>query len=139
MHLTRRDGIATLFVAGAVALYAVWLTGTAAQNMSTRALGAVVFGLGWAACISNTSEMAVVYGVGPHRRPPIAYVVIASLIGAAALAVGVFTLTGGNEATLASLVAAIVTLWAMSTVRHAVTGEGRRNDRAFVEHLDKAA
>jgi hypothetical protein len=44
MRLTRRDGLATLFVSVAAVLYGLWLTGTAMADMSTRVLGTIVFG-----------------------------------------------------------------------------------------------
>jgi hypothetical protein len=64
MNLKWRDGVATLFVVTAAALYGLWATGTAMSGLSTRAIGWMVFGLGWAACATNQREMAVVYGVG---------------------------------------------------------------------------
>lgn len=139
MRFTRRDGFATLFVVAAAVIYALWLTGAAFSDTSTRVIGAVVLGLGWAACTSNQAEMGVVYGAGTHRRVPMTYVVTASLVGLAALVAGLITLVSGNEAMLATLVAATITLWAMSTVRHALAGRNRRNDQAIREPLDRAA
>jgi hypothetical protein len=125
MRLRWRDGLSTLLVAAAVVLYALWLTGTAAAGMSTRVLGAVVLGLGWAACTSNQAELAVAYGAGGHRRAPWAYLVVASLVGLVALVAGVTTLVSASEAMLATLVAAMVTLWVVTTVRHVVAGQTR--------------
>lgn len=62
----------------------------------------------------------------PAARPPTTYVVIASLVGFGALVAGVITLVGGSEATLATLVVAMIVLWAMSTVRHTRPGASRR-------------
>jgi hypothetical protein len=139
MRLGRRDLPASLFVAAAGVVYALWLSGTALQGMSTRALGAVVFALGYAACMSDRAEMAVVFGVGGRRRSPIWYIVVASLLGFGALVAGVLTLVSASETTLAILVAATVTLWAMSTVRHAIAGEGQGSIHAIRERLDRAA
>lgn len=139
MRLTRRDGLTTLFVAAAAVVYVLWLTGTAMLGTSTRVLGAVVFGLGWAACTSNQAEMAVVYGVGACRRAPLAYVVIASLLGLVALVSGITTLVSANEATLAALVVATIALWGMSTVRHALGGQTQGSDHAISEPLERAA
>jgi hypothetical protein len=125
MRLTWRDALATLFVAAAVALYGLWLTGTAAAGTSTRVLGAVVFGLGWAGCVSDQREMASVYGAGGYRRAPMAYVVVASLLGAVALAAGIMTLVSASEVMLAVLMAATIALWLLATVRHATSSEGR--------------
>jgi len=139
MGLTWRDARTTLLVAAAAVVYVLWLTGGALQGMSTRALGAVVFGLGWAACTSNSAQMAVVYAVGSHRRVPVAYVVIASLLGFVALAAGVITLVSANEAMLATLVAAMIALWVLSTVRHAIGVESAGEDWAIREPSDGAA
>lgn len=138
MRLTWRDGPASLFVAAAGVLSALWQSGTALQGMSTRVLGGVVFALGYAACVSDRTEMAVVYGVGGRRRAPIAYIVVASLLGFVALVAGVITLVTANEAMLAILVAATVTLWAISTVRHATVGE-RQGSIHAIQPLDRAA
>jgi FtsH-binding integral membrane protein len=139
MRLGWRDGSASLFVIAAGVLYALWQSGTALQGMSTRALGAVVFALGCAACMIDRAEMAVVYGVGGRRRAPMAYIVVASVLGFAALVAGVITLVSVNETMLAILVATTVTLWAMSTVRHATAGGRHGMIHAIREPLDKAA
>jgi len=138
VRLTWRDGLATLFVSVAAVLYGLWLTGTAMPDVSTRLLGTIVFGLGWAACTSNQTEMAFVYGVGGRRRATMAYMVIASIVGAVALVAGIITLVGANEVMLASLVAATITLWAMSTARHAIPRETRVAEAHDPGALDKA-
>jgi hypothetical protein len=137
MHLTWRGGIATLFVGAGAVVYVLWLSGTVAPDMSARTLGAILFGLGWAACVTNQNQMASVYGVGGRRRAPMAYVVIASGIGAGALVAGVIAVVTGNEAMLATLVVAILALWAMSTVRHMIAIHA--NDvQVLPEPLDRA-
>jgi hypothetical protein len=89
MRLTIGDGLATLFVATAAVVYTVWVTGKAMTGLPTRVLAAVVFGLGWAACIAGQNEMAVVSGASRERpRPRAAYVVFASAVGALALVSG---------------------------------------------------
>jgi hypothetical protein len=138
MRLTRKDGLASLFVVAAAVLYGLWLTETAVPGMSTRALALIIFGLGWAACTGNQAQMAIVYGVS-GRRPATAYVVIASVIGAAALVAGIITLVTANEAMLAALVAAMIALWAMSTIRHAITSNTKADIHALWEPTDRAA
>jgi hypothetical protein len=123
MSLNWKDARTTLFVAGAVAVYTLWATGSAFQSMSTRVLTAIVLGLGMAACSSNGDQMAVVYAVGQERRVPMAYVVIVSTLGAVALGVGVIALVTASEAMLATLVATLVALWVVSTIRHAITAQ----------------
>ncbi len=128
MRLTGRDGVATLVVAAAVVIYGLWATGAALSGTSVRVLAAVLFGLGWVGCTSDGPKMAEVFGIGSSRRPPIAYTAIASLVGAGALAAGITALIAGSKAPLAALVAAMLVLWAMATVRH-----GRARPRPAAE------
>jgi hypothetical protein len=139
MRLTWRDVVATLFVAVAVVIYALWVTGTAMADTSTRVLAAVVFGLGWAACTTNQKELASVYGTDAHRRTAMAYVVFASLIGFVALVAGIVAIAGASEAILATLAGAMIALWAMSTVRHAIVREPRRIGGTIPGPLSRAA
>jgi uncharacterized membrane protein len=126
MRLTWRDDLATLLVAAAGLVAFLWLSGAALTGMSPRAVGAIVFALGFAACTSDKVEMANVSGAEGHRRAPMAYVVFASLLGVAALVAGVLTVVTGSEPMLLALVAAMAALWLMATVRHATT---RRSGR----------
>jgi hypothetical protein len=122
MHLSWRDGLASVFVGAGAALYALWLTGTEVPGLSgTRVLAGVVLGLGLAASVT-----AVVYGVGAGLLGASKmYLAIASLIGLAALIAGVIAVVSVNETMLATLVASTVALWLMSTVRHAIAAETR--------------
>ena len=126
MRLTIRDGLATLFVAAAALVYVPWVTGAAMTGWSVRVTAAVVFGLGWAACLTDQKQMAAVYGAtrgGP--RPPAAYVVPVSVIGALALASGVIALVTGSTAMLATLAASVAALWVLATARHTLaSGRG---------------
>jgi hypothetical protein len=93
-------------VAAAAAVYVLWVTGAAMTGWPVRVAAAVVFALGFAACLSDQKQMAVVYGAsreGP--RPPVAYVVNASVIGALALVSGVIALVTGSAVMLAVLAA----------------------------------
>ena len=140
MRLTWKDGLAAAFVAAAAVLYAVWLAGAGMSGTSTRVLGALVFGLGFAACTTNSSEMADVYGAAPRkRRVPMPYVVTASLIGMVALVAGVITLVTADEAMLATLVVAMIVLLVMSTVRHAVADVMQGHERHIQEPAHRAA
>lgn len=127
MGLTWRDAVATLFVAAAAAAYGLWVTGTAMPDASTRVIGAVVLGLGWAGCMADRDAMAVVYGVDrSRRRPPMVYVAMASALGAVALVAGIWALLDASRAMVAPLLAAMVLLWAMSTARHWLAGGAQR-------------
>ena len=119
MRLTARDVLATLFVAAAAALYGTWVTGAALAGLSTRVIAVVVFGLGWAACVTDQKEMTVVFGADRTRpRPPAAYAMLASAIGALALVTGIITLVTASRTTLAMLTAAAAALWVIATARH---------------------
>ena len=131
MRLTFRDGLAALFVGAAGVVYAVWATGTAMTGLSTRTVAAVVFGLGWAACLANQNEMAVVYGAASGRlRPPVAYAVVASGVGVLALVTGIVTLVTASGAMLALLVAALGAMWVIATARHMLARPGYRSGGA---------
>jgi hypothetical protein len=131
MRLTMRDGLATLFVAAAAAVYVPWVTGTAMTSWSVRVTAAVVFGLGWAACLIDQKQMAVVYGATHGSlRPSAAYVVLVSAIGALALVTGVIALVTGSAAMLATLAASMAGLWVIATARHTLaSGSGNPSPR----------
>ncbi len=131
MRLTVRDGLATVFVAAAAAVYLLWVTGAAMTGWSVRVAAAVVFGLGWAACVTDQKQMAAVYGAARGgRRPPAAYVVLVSGIGALALVAGVIALVAGSAAMLATLAASMGGLWVIATARHTLaSGSGSPSRR----------
>jgi hypothetical protein len=133
MRLTWSDVVATVLVAASSLLFALWTTGAAFAGASTRVVGAIVFGLGIAACTSDRQAMASVYGAeGQRRAAPIGYVVVMSLLGATALIAGVLTLAAGSEAMLATLAGAMLALWVLATIRHAGAGSlGRSRDAAL--------
>jgi hypothetical protein len=134
MRLTIRDGLATVFVAAAAAVYVPWVTGAALTGWSVRVTAAVVFALGWAACMTDQKQMAVVYGAtreGPS--PPAAYAVVVSATGALALVAGVIALVIGSAALLATLAASIAGLWLIATARHAVASGSRSRSRHSVK------
>lgn len=127
MPLTVRDVLATLFVAAAAALYGTWVTGAALAGLSTRTIAVLVFALGWAACVTDQKEMAVVFGADRTRpRPPALYAVLASAIGALALVAGIITLVTASGTTLAMLIAAAAALSVIATTRHVLARSPRR-------------
>jgi hypothetical protein len=126
MRLTVRDGLATLLVAAAEVVYVLWVTGAAMTGWSVRVTAAVVFALGFAACLTDQKQMAVVYGAaGEGSRLPSAYVVPASAVGALALVAGVIAVVTGSAAMLATLAASMGALWVIATARHALTSASR--------------
>jgi hypothetical protein len=127
MRLTWRDGMATLFVAAAVVVFALWRSDTAMTEMSTRAMAVVVFALGWLACTSDAKRMASVYTPGAADHLPMGYMVPASLLGLVALVAGIWAIAAASETMLAVLVGAMVILWLMATVRHMVEASPRHH------------
>lgn len=120
MRLTWRDAVTGVFVVAAVVVYAVWTAGIAMTTVSTTAIGVVVFALGWAACVTNQREMAIVYGVDRTRpRPTTGYAAGTSALGAVALIAGVAAMFTGNESFVIVLLGALVALWLIATARHA--------------------
>jgi hypothetical protein len=96
---------------------------------SVRDTAGVVFALGFAACYTDQKQMAVVYGAtGAGTRPSMAYVVLATALGALALVTGIVALAAGSGAMLAVLAASMGGLWVLATARHTMTsGTGSGN------------
>lgn len=123
MRLTWRDGLATLLVAAAAVLYALWATGTAMAGVSTRWMTVIAFALGMAACTANQRELGTVYGATPGvPRPPGSYIALSTALGIVMLAAGILAFVLASEVMLATLAAAMVALWLVATGRHALTG-----------------
>ena len=123
MRFTWRDGLATLLVAAAAVLYALWATGALMPGVSTRWMTVIAFALGVAACTANQRELGEVYGAtreGP--RPPGLYIALATALGIMMLVAGILAFVLASEATLVTLVAAMMALWLIATGRHALTG-----------------
>ena len=122
MRLPRSDQIATALVAVAATAFGLWLAGVDALGMSdTRVVAAVVLGLGFVA-----SAAAVVPGFDELLHAAKTYLVVASLLGLAALVAGVWALVADSGPMLSVLMAATVVLWVMATVRHARLAETAR-------------
>ena len=123
MRLTWKDGLATLLVAAAAVLYALWAAGALLPGVSTRWMTVIAFGLGMAACTVNQRQLGEVYGAtrqGP--RPSGLYVALATAFGIVMLVAGILAFVLASEAMLATLVAAMIALWLIATARHALTG-----------------
>jgi hypothetical protein len=120
MRVTWRDGLATIAVAAATVLFLLWENGSAAQGLSVRAVAVIVFALGWVGCVSDAPHMASVYVPGPDRTVPMSYSVAMSILGAVALVAGIVAIVGSSESAISVLVVAMLGLWAMATLRHAV-------------------
>jgi hypothetical protein len=136
MRLTWRDGSATLLVAAAAAVYALWATGTAMATTSATVIAAVLFGLGWAACLTDQREMEIVYGADrQHPRPPLGYVVLTSAIGVMTLGAGIAALVTATDTTLVILLAGLIALWMLATTRHILATHADRGGNAPARHL----
>ena len=125
MRLTVKDARAALVVGAAIVFYGLWVTDTVAADMSTRVAATIVFALGWLGCTSDTDQMKVVFGVDKEHRPPMTYVVLASLAGAVALVAGIIAIVAANEAMLATMVVAMAGLLVVTTIRHAISGRAQ--------------
>ena len=122
MRLTWRDGLATLLVAAAAMLYALWATNALMPGVSTRWMTVIAFALGMAACTANQRELGELYGAtrqGPRTSG--LYIALATALGIVMLAAGIVAFVLASEAMLATLVAAMIALWLISTARHALT------------------
>lgn len=136
MRLRMSDLMATALVAAAAIVYGLWVTDTAFSDTSTRIMASIVFVLGIAACSSDTAGMASAFGAAGHRRAPVLYLVATGSGGVVALVAGVAALVTGSGAWLAVLVAAMVAVWALTTVRHLLTpdiGPRKVSDRERID------
>ena len=116
MSLPKRDVIATVLVAVAGVLYGLWAADVAPFGLdSVRATGVAVLALGFAA-----SASAVVPGFDELMRGNKVYVAGTSIIGLVAFAAGVQMLMESSETGLGVLMVAMVVLWAVATVHHAM-------------------
>ncbi len=123
MRLTWRGGLATLLVAAAVVLCALWAADALMLGVSTRWMTVVTFALGMAACTANQRQLGKVYGTtreGP--RPSGFYIALATALGIVMLVAGILAFVLATEAMLATVVAAVAALWLIATGRHALTG-----------------
>lgn len=123
-------------MAGAAAVYALWATGTAMAGASITVIAAVVFGLGWAACLTDQREMQIVYGADrQHPRLPLSYIMLTSAIGAMTLGAGIAALVTASDAALIILLAGLIALWVLATARHILATHMDRGGGAPTRHL----
>ena len=117
MRLTWRDGATTvLATAGALAVVALMQEWGWPMLGSIRA-GVVAVGVvGMAMCRFGARFE------GASWTSP--YMVVASLLGVAALALGILGLVTGSQAVLVALAMTMLALWAASTARHALARGG---------------
>ena len=112
-----RDFIATILVALAATLYGLTQSGVDLPGFgSTRAVAAGVFVLGMFSCGIGAE-------VDAYNRPGVTRAVMAviSIVGAVALIAGILAMTIGSETMLTVLVAGTITVWLLTTLRHALT------------------
>jgi len=114
MRIPMRDRIATIMVALAVVLYALWATDFALPGMhSVRVTGLVVLVLGFVA-----SASAVVPGFEELLHGSRLYLAGTSLVGSVACASGVVMLVSASEVALGVVMAAMSVLWTIATIHH---------------------
>lgn len=104
MDTSRRDAVATVLVAAAVAAYLGYLVvGSLPFVEDARGMAAVGLVLGFA------SRRIGGRGAFPHPR-------VALLVGLGTTALGIVALASGNSIVLAAFMASTVALWAAATV-----------------------
>ena len=114
MSLPKRDIVATILVAAAVALYLLWLFDATLPGMSgTRVTGTAILMLGFAA-----SASAVVPGFDELMHGNRAYLAVTALLGLVAFAGGMAMLMSASSTGLAVLVGAMAVLWGIATTHH---------------------
>lgn len=114
MRLPKRDLIATALVVAAGVLYLLWAVDAAPAGLSgTRATGAVILGLGFAA-----SASAVVPGFEQLIHGSRTYLAVTSLVGLVALGAGVQMLLSTSGGALGVLMATMTVLWFTATAHH---------------------
>jgi hypothetical protein len=124
MRLTWRDGLATAFVGAAVLLYLMSSGDTTVAGLSgPRASAVAIFALGVGGCYTARSQMQDLYSAGGRPRPPLLYVVVASVLGGVLLVTGVVAISGGSSSASAMLTGVMVMLWALATIRHSMSHE----------------
>lgn len=127
MRVPKRDIIATVLVAVAIALYLLWLLDATLPGMSgTRVTGLVILALGFAA-----SASAVVPGFEQLMHGNKAYLGVTALLGLVAFAGGLAMVVWASDTGLAVVVGAMAVLWAISTTHHLLLAK-RRSERIAV-------
>lgn len=113
-RLTRRDAVATFFVAAAVTLYALTEAGVDVPGVGgLRMRASAIFLLGIFACGAGSAADAFTErGV---VRPIIS---VLTVLGLGTLVVGLAAIISGGTEFLAGLVGGIVLLWFGATLRH---------------------
>jgi hypothetical protein len=135
MRISRRDSIATLYVALAVLVYGLWLLDFEIPGLGgVRAVGVLVLALGVAA-----SATAVVPGFSDLLHGSRIYLGMTSLIGLGAFVAGIRLLLSGDEEMLTLVMVAMIVLWLMATIRHVRAETMGTIEPARREPLDKAA
>ena len=118
MRLTWKDGLATVLIVLAVLVFAVWSADGTVVGISGRGLVVAMFLLGVAGCYTAQSQFEKAYGVNGTRRPPMAYVVLISAVGAVATVAGIVAMVADGSLAVTVLLLAMIVLWILSTVRH---------------------
>jgi hypothetical protein len=112
MRFPKRDLVASALVAVAGLAYVLWASDVVS---SVRVAGIVMLVCGFAA-----SASAVVPGFDALVHGNKTYLVVTSLIGVVAVVGGVAVVVAASETGLSLVLGAIVALWAIATVHHAL-------------------
>jgi hypothetical protein len=126
MRLTWKDGLATVLIALAVVFFAVWSADGTIAGLTGRGLVMAIFVLGVAGCYTAQAHFETVYGVNGNSRPPMAYVVVVSVIGALATVAGVVAMIAVGSLAVTTLLLAMIVLWILATTRHQLASSTRQ-------------
>lgn len=141
MGLTWKDVVTTLFMGAIAVVYVAFLGGTSAWLISSArgtTLAVFVLGMVGGCMLGAVGDLFQ----GPQSRVVRVWRVIASFLGAVALAAAVAGLATGSTVALAILVATTGVLWLIATSRHALTappGHARTRDNHEVINSGQAA
>lgn len=120
-RLRPRDLIATFLVFVAATYYGLHVADVHVPEVgSVRAVSAVVFFLGIAACATGADQ-----GLFQPRATTTRFVRALKMLGGAAFVVGIAAISFGSELMLTLLFAATATLWLAATLRHMTRRLGR--------------
>jgi hypothetical protein len=127
MRISWLDGVATVLVVAAVAVFGFWLAGAEPFGFTgVRAVAAVVLALGVGACTAAVRHFASVYGGGGATRSALPYVAAVTIAGVATTVAAVTALITGVAGALWVLVTGVVVMWLLATTRHVLSGATRQ-------------
>jgi cytochrome bd-type quinol oxidase subunit 2 len=113
MHLTWKDGLATLLAAAVVLVAVAVVQGWGWPLLGSYRAGSVaILILGMGMCATGNSATQD----GSVKDP---YVAITTVLGIVTLGIAIWAIVADTETSMIALTASTITLWAISTIAHA--------------------